>query len=320
MPRVTTGARLHFGFVNLSLARPQLYGGLGLALAEPRIAVEAAPADGIEAPPQLATVAERAVALLDVPGAEVRLIEQFPRHVGLGSGTQLALATLTAVARAHGLAAAPRRRAPDLGRGGRSGIGVGTFEEGGFVLDGGHPTDLFTTGRPADGEWTVPPVAARHEIPADWRFLLVRPSVEIGRNGDGEEASIRSVVEEADPAVADDVARITVQQLLPAIAQGDVAAFGAAAGRINRLNGSWYADEQDGVYRPPVGAVVERLREAPAVFGAGQSSWGPTVWGVTTATHAEAAATAGRDALDAAGIDGDVSVVAGRNSGATVEE
>ncbi|MEF8756831.1 MAG: beta-ribofuranosylaminobenzene 5'-phosphate synthase family protein [Halobacteriales archaeon] len=320
MPRVTTGARLHFGFVNLSLARPQLYGGLGLALAEPRVTVEAAPADGVEAPPQVATFAERAVALLEVPGAEVRLVEQFPRHVGLGSGTQLALATLTAIASAHGLAANSRRRAPDLGRGGRSGIGVATFEDGGFVLDGGHPTDLFTTGRPADGEWTVPPVAARHAIPDDWRFLLVRPSIEIGRNGGGEEASIRAVVEAADPEVADDVARIAVQQLLPAIARGDGAAFGAAAGRINRLNGSWYVDEQEGVYRPPVGAVVERLSEAPAVFGAGQSSWGPTVWGVTTASQAEAATTAGHDALKTAGVDGDVSVVAGRNSGATVEE
>jgi len=55
------------------------------------------------------------------------------------------------------------------------------------------------------------------------------------------------------------------------------------------------------------------------VYGAGQSSWGPTVYGITDAAHADAAHEAGREALDAAGIDGDVRLVAGRNHGARVD-
>jgi beta-ribofuranosylaminobenzene 5'-phosphate synthase len=320
MARVTTGGRVHFGFCNLSLSRPRLYGGLGVALAEPTLTVSATPAPVVDAPPQLASYAERAAALLGVPGADVELVEGLPRHVGLGSGTQLALATLAAVAAAHDEPAAPRSRAPELGRGGRSGVGVAAFEAGGFVLDAGHPTTLFTTGRPADGEWSVPPVAARHEVPDEWRFVLVRPAVEPGRDGDDEDASLRAVVEDAAPSVADDVARVVVQRLLPAVADGDVADFGAAAARVNRLNGRWYADEQGGVYRPPVGALVDRLGEAPAVSGAGQSSWGPTVWGVTTAAQADDARDAARDALVAAGVDGEVTVAAARNAGASVTE
>jgi beta-ribofuranosylaminobenzene 5'-phosphate synthase len=319
MARVTAGARLHFGFCNLSLARPRLYGGVGVALAEPSVTVVAEPAATVDADGPLAGYARRAVDLLGVDGAAVELVEHLPRHVGLGSGTQLALSTYAAVAAANGVDDAPREHAPALGRGGRSGVGVAAFEAGGFVLDGGHPTELFTTGRPADGEWTVPPVAARHEVPDDWRFVLVRPAVEAGRDGEREDRTIRTVVEEADPAVADDVATTVVQRLLPAAAGGDAAAFGAAAARINRRNGAWYADEQGGVYRPPVGAVVERLDESPAVFGAGQSSWGPVVWGLTTAAGADDAAAAGEAALDAAGVDGDVSVVAGRNEGARIE-
>ncbi|ESS05396.1 MAG: hypothetical protein A07HB70_02439, partial [uncultured archaeon A07HB70] len=72
-------------------------------------------------------------------------------------------------------------------------------------------------------------------------------------------------------------------------------------------------------YRPPVGEVVASLAEESAVSGAGQSSWGPTAYGVTDADRADAAREAGERALDAAGVDGRVRVVAGRNEGRRVE-
>jgi len=43
MARVSAGARLHFGFCNLSLSHERLYGALGLGLAEPRVVVDAEP-------------------------------------------------------------------------------------------------------------------------------------------------------------------------------------------------------------------------------------------------------------------------------------
>jgi beta-ribofuranosylaminobenzene 5'-phosphate synthase len=129
---------------------------------------------------------------------------------------------------------------------------------------------------------------------------------------------MRSVVERADPGIAEDIARLVTQQLLPAAATGDRAAFGDAIGRLGRLNGAWYADEQGGVYRPPVGDVVASLSGSPAVFGAGQSSWGPTVYGVTDAENARAAAAAGERALTEAGVDGSVTVVDAADSGARV--
>jgi len=211
------------------------------------------------------------------------------------------------------------RRPRARGRGGRSGIGVATFEAGGFVLDGGHPTARFTTDRPQDGDWTVPPVAASHPIPDDWRFLLVVPDSDPGRSGDLEDESIRAAIERADPEIADRVAGLITRRVLPAIAAGDADRFGEAVAEIGRLNGAWYTDEQGGVYRPPVGELVDSLSGAPAVYGAGQSSWGPTVYGVTDAARADAAREAGREALDAAGIDGDVRLVAGRNHGARVD-
>ncbi|WP_254271998.1 beta-ribofuranosylaminobenzene 5'-phosphate synthase family protein [Haloarcula marina] len=321
MATVTTAARLHFGFQNLALAHDRLYGGVGLALDEPRLVVSADPADAVECPdPAAEPYVRRAVDALDVPGARVEIRERFPRHVGLGSGTQLALASLVAVARAHDTTADARTFAPRLGRGGRSGVGVATFEHGGFVVDGGHPTERFTAKPPAEGDWEVPPVIAHHDVPAHWRFLLVVPDTDPGQSGRAEDQSMRQAVERADPGIGDEISTLLTRRLLPAVANRDRRAFGAAAARLGRLNGAWYADEQGGVYRPPAGALVERLTDAPAVTGAGQSSWGPTVWGLTDTDGMDAARKAGEAALEAAGVDGEVSVVAPRNVGASLDE
>jgi beta-ribofuranosylaminobenzene 5'-phosphate synthase len=317
---VTAHARLHFGFCNLSLERERLYGSLGVGLDRPQVRVTATPHDGVRCDhPVVRDYAERAVDLLDVPGADLTVEGAFPRHVGLGSGTQFALATLVAVARATDAPADVRELAPDLGRGGRSGVGVATFEDGGFVLDAGHPTARFTTARPDVGEWSVPPVAARHPLPDDWRFLVVVPDTPAGPSGDAEDRSMRSVVESAPPSPSDRLAGVIARRVLPAITESSAERFGAAVADIGRLNGTWYADEQGGVYRPPAGELVAALDDDPAVYGAGQSSWGPAVYGVTDAERVASARTAGRAALDAAGVDGRVLVAAGRNHGATVD-
>ena len=329
MARVSVGARLHFGFCNLSLSHERLYGALGVGVAEPRVIVDAEPAEvvSVDSVPagadpsvraDLREYATTAADLLGVDGARLRLRESLPRHAGLGSGTRLAAATLAAVAAAHERRPRVRERAPALGRGGRSGVGVATFEAGGFVLDAGHPTARFTTDRPADGEWTVPPVAARHAVPDSWRFLLVRPDADPGRDGDAEDGAMRTAVERADPALSDRIGGIVTRRALPAVAAGNAERFGVAVAEIGRLNGAWYADEQGGVYRPPVGDVVASLSGSPAVFGAGQSSWGPTVYGVTDAENARAAAAAGERALAEAGVSGSVSVVEAADDGARV--
>ena len=321
MPTVRTAARLHFGFQNLALAHERLYGGVGLALEEPRLVVEAERADSIDCPDEGAQpYVRRVVDRLDVPGASVTVHERFPRHVGLGSGTQLALAILIAVVRAYDRTADARTVAPELGRGGRSGVGVATFERGGFVVDGGHPTERFTAEPPAEGDWDVPPVVARHDIPSDWRFVLVVPDTEPGQSGSEEDRSMRTAVERADPGIADQISALLTRQLLPAIATRDRRGFGGAAARLGRLNGAWYADEQGGVYRPPAGGIVDRLADAPTVTGAGQTSWGPTVWALTDTDGAQSAREAGYRALEAAGVTGDVRVAAPRNTGATLAD
>ncbi len=316
--RVSVGGRLHFGFGNLSLANERLYGSLGVALEAPRLSVTVERADSVTAPSECNSLTETVCEQLALPGATVTVDQSLPAHVGLGSGTQLALAITAGIAAAYERPVDVRNIAPQLGRGGRSGIGVATFEDGGFVLDGGHPTTRFTTDRPVDGTWSVPPVTARHRIPADWRFLVVLPEADAGHSGQTEDDSIRGVIERADSRPADRIAGLIVRDVLPAIATANADRFGSAVAEIGRLNGTWYADEQGGVYRPPVGEIVETLAAEPAVYGAGQSSWGPAVYGITDTNNAAAAREAGLAALEQAGLDGEVVLSEGRNEGAIV--
>ncbi len=328
MVGVTTGGRIHFGFDNLSLSHERLYGALGVALEQPRTTLEATATDVIRVKvssdipdrteQDTRQYVERVCELLGVPGATVRVTEALPRHAGLGSGTVLALSTLVAISQTYGRAPKTRERAPMLGRGGRSGIGVGAFERGGFIFDAGHPTARFTTDRPCDGDWTVPAVVASHSIPDEWQFLLVNPDIEAGRSGNEEERSMRTAIEEAEPGPADRISGVIIRRLLPSVVEARVSDFGAAVAEIGRLNGSWYTDEQGGVYRPPIGEIIASVSESAAIHGAGQSSWGPTIYGVTSTQQAQMAKEAGQAALEAAGVGGDVRVVDGRNRGAQV--
>src|SRR2546430_13491710 len=74
-------------------------------------------------------------------------------------------------------------------------------------------------------------------------------------------------------------------QLLPAIAEADLPAFGAALAEVQRITGGWFAPAQGGVFAPgQTGEMVERLRDWGAA-GVGQSSWGPAVYGITASAQ-----------------------------------
>ena len=81
--------------------------------------------------------------------------------------------------------------------------------------------------------------------------------------------------------------------LLPALADADLARFGSALTEIQSITGRWFAPAQGGTFTPgPTEELVRRLAEWGAA-GVGQSSWGPTVYGIVDGEEA-GAALAGR--------------------------
>jgi len=309
---VVAAARLHLGFLDMNGALGRKFGGLGLSIDAPATRLTLRPAETMEA---TGPDAERARALLEnavaalAPGKRYRLtIDQaIPPHSGLGSGTQLALAIAAALRRIEDLPQHVEADAALLQRGARSGLGAGLFTRGGLVVDGGR-----------GAETTTPPVVSRLAFPEDWRILLVSDPAAIGLHG-AEERKAFAELPPFSEADAGKLCRLVLMQALPAAAEADFAAFGAAVTAIQAIVGDYFAPAQGG--RRFTSAAVEnllgRLAEAGAT-GVGQTSWGPTGFAFAP-NEAEARRLEARvrDAAERNGLS--LAVVAGSDRGARID-
>lgn len=305
---VRAPARLHMGFLDLNGSLGRRFGSLGVALEELSTCVTAHPTETISArgpeAERAAGFARQALTRLGIDsGVEIVVERAIPGHSGLGSGTQLALVVATAVARLFNIEWPLREMARDLGRGGRSGIGLGLFEQGGFLVDGGR-----------GGQDTPPTVIARLEFPAAWRFVLVFDQSFQGLHGDQEKQAFANLPRLTEARSAE-LCRLTLMQAMPALAERDVRGFGSAITVIQEIVGDHFAPAQGGRFASPRVSRALSWLTAQGAAGVGQSSWGPTGFALTNSeTAAHSLARAARAAF--ASDDLLFMVCAGRNQGA----
>jgi len=273
---VEAPARLHFGVLDLRGDLGRRFGGIGAAVPAPSLLLEARRAAELKAEgPDAGRALEFARRFAQHHGLDLRLHfclhRSIPPHAGLGSGTQLALAVARASAELCGLPTDVMSLAHAVDRGRRSGVGTWTFAYGGFVLEGGRA--------PGGGARRVAPLLARLPFPDAWRCVVAVPRGKPGLAGDDEAAAFARLPTPGAREV-ERVSHLVLMQLLPALAEADLAGFGAALEEVQRITGGWFAPAQGGVFAPgETGELVERLRAWGAV-GVGQSSWGPAVYGI----------------------------------------
>jgi beta-RFAP synthase len=321
MTRVTAPSRLHFGLLRLPAAgfdrwpgldgSPGLpvrqFGGVGLMVDRPGLAVRVEPASDWSARGPLA---ERAIGFArrvvgTLPAADRRpfrvVVEYAPaEHTGLGVGTQLGLSVAKAIAVEIGCSWSAAELAIRTGRGERSAVGVHGFERGGLIVEGGK--------LPGDA---ISPLVARIEFPSAWAVVLFTPAVGPAWHGGHEQqAFARLATAGPSPAETEALCRLVLTGLLPALASEYLETFGEAVYELNARAGDAFAAAQGGRYAgPAVAALVGRLRAA-GIKGVGQSSWGPTVFAITSRDEAHRLS----------GRFGDVAaVVAAPSAGAVVE-
>ncbi|MDD1676177.1 MAG: DUF98 domain-containing protein, partial [Methanomicrobiales archaeon] len=238
-----------------------------------------------------------------------------PEHAGLGSGTALALSAAVALRTLANDPLPVRELAPMVGRGGTSGIGTAVFEQGGFVVDGGHS---FGKGsqkidfRPssASGGIRPPPVIAHHCFPEDWNIVLATPRCSAGISSAEEQGLFRKYC----PVPRGDVQEIcheVLMRLLPGLVEHNLDLFGSSINRLQELGFKKIELDQQPVL---IHSLLAGMRSAGAA-GAGLSSFGPTVYAITD-SRAEPIASAMRELLGEGG--GNVWITGGRNSGAGI--
>jgi beta-RFAP synthase len=273
---VEAAARLHFGVLDLRGSLGRWFGGIGAAAPAPTLRLSASRAASLEVE---GDDRERAGGFarrfLDhyriASGARIHVERTLPSHAGLGSGTQLALAIARALAELYELSPEVTALARAVGRARRSAIGTWTFAGGGLVVEGGRRHQGDECG----------PLLARLPFPPTWRCVLAVPEIASNVSGYLEETAFDRLPPPAESDV-ERVAHLVLMGLLPAVVDDDLPAFGSALSEVQEITGRWFAPVQGGTFaRGPSETLVRRMREWGAA-GVGQSSWGPSVYGMVT--------------------------------------
>ncbi|NBR05688.1 MAG: hypothetical protein EBT92_07945 [Planctomycetes bacterium] len=276
--RVTTGSRLHFGFLNLTPnnipfwndlnGNPTLpvrrFGGIGLMIPNPGISILAEIANSwsfqgghLQRVEECARKMQAYCELNNIQLKPCKIIveKSAPHHVGLGTGTQLALALGKALLLANGFDMPTKELGPILGRGNRSAIGLYGFDHGGLIVEGGKSKDD-----------KISPLISNLPWPSDWQIELHYDSEKPGVHGVEEVNAFKEIMNASkDEELLSANPRNALLGILPAIVSKDLDAVRKYIFDMNMRTGR--------VFEPFEGKD-KVVTEGMADF-CGQSSWGP---------------------------------------------
>lgn len=323
---IKTPSRLHLTLIDLNGSLGRIDGGVGLTLKEPQLVLEMKPGtngiqiefeDSQKLTPNLindyqdkiTTSAHRMMEHLNMDGEfSFKVHETYPSHSGLGFGTQLSLAVGKLLSDFAGQEIEVPQIARIVGRGGTSGIGVASFDKGGFIIDGGHHQGEKPEFLPSSASnASPPPILARYDFPEDWKVVLVIPYINKSVSGKKEV----NIFQEYCPIDLREVQRLShllLMKMMPAVLEKDLDAFGNSVNSIQEMG---FKKIENQLQKPIIGEIMQVLRDADAP-GVGMSSFGPTIYAVTDSP--QDIVSAARDAL--AEVGGNIIETMAQNHGA----
>ncbi|MGP8320926.1 MAG: beta-ribofuranosylaminobenzene 5'-phosphate synthase [Methanosarcinaceae archaeon] len=316
MIKITSSSRLHLTLIDLNAGIGRVDGGVGITLDSPHMCISAEKADHVEITGKshlsnrMQTAAEAVIP--DGAGVRITIEEDMPDHVGLGSGTQSALSAATAVNELYDLGNSTRELAIAVGRGGTSGIGVASFENGGFLVDGGHRFSNKCAFSPSAASHADPaPILFKHDFP-DWDIILALPDAKGAH--DMREVDIFKQVCPIPLREVQDVSHTILMQMMPAIMEGDIENFGCA---VNHIQTVGFKRREIELQSQTVRDIIEFMQDS-GTYGAGMSSFGPAVYGfIDSKVQGKRIKNDVQDILDGT-IGGSVVITRANNRGATI--
>jgi beta-RFAP synthase len=286
MLRVEAPSRLHLGQLDLNGSLGRMYGGIAVALESPRIVILAEEHDelivrGFDSKRVRAIAGDFLLKAGIGRGARLEVEEAIPVHVGLGSSVQLRLAVGTALARLYNMDFTIEDIARITLQGFRTDACLGLFKYGGLTVASGIPKEFDMP----DAEFYIPPVIFQHPFPDDWHFIVVTPETATEFRARREHISL-DVLPPIPPEDVGLICRLLAMQLLPALLEESIDSFGQALTEIQWTIGKQFVSVQGGLYsHPSAEGIIRQLLNSGAT-GAGQSSWGPTVYGIVEGEQA----------------------------------
>ncbi len=310
MLKITTPSRLHITLIDMNASKGRVDGGIGIALDKPYIGIATEKSERIE----IAGISEHtermrksaAVLLPEGEGIRISIEKDYPSHIGMGSGTQAAMAAGMAVNRLYSLGLSLREIAIKVGRGGTSGIGVAAFEKGGFILDVGHKFSEKRSFLPSSASKLPPaPVLLRRDFP-DWDIVIAIPE----QRGVSSKNEIDIFRKECPVPLreVEMLSHIILMQLLPALVEEDIVTFGKGINSIQEIG-----FKKREVELQPISEKLMQALIGQDAYGAGMSSFGPTVY-----AFGEDAENLRKISEEFIGEKGQVFITKARNEGARI--
>lgn len=266
---IETPSRLHFGIVNINNPNYPMYKCAGCALKDIKLIAEFEISDElilenftrvdlIERLKQYASKFEKKIIF--------RILKEIPSHIGLGSTTQICLSFAFAINKVNNTYFDPYKEAKELKLGKISGIGIAAFICGGFIIDTGKINEIAR-------------IEFRNEFPEDWVFVLLRDlGMSKGLTEDIEYEVIKSLKPSPDERIKEMYSLL--ENMKDSIKDKDVETFGKTLTRFQYLVGLNFLEYQGGIFmNKKMEDLIEFLLKNGA-YGAGQSSWGPTIYGL----------------------------------------
>lgn len=307
--KVNAPAHLHAGNIDLNGELGRVYGTVGFTIDRPSVVVKIEKASSIEANDIYAKrFTEILVRSFGLEGARITVERSFYAYAGLGYITSLCFAIGVGLSYIYNLGLSIEDIALTVKRGLVTALGLYSCKYGGFIVEGGFRRDMKDS--------MVPPLVYRGDIPEDWLFVVAVPIGLIKRNVEFRERYEGEILGRVymDSSTASYLSRLVLMKIIPSFVERDIEEFGKALTEFNRRLGYTWSEYQGGVYSSP---IVEKGIEIMLkyAYGACQSSWGPTFYGITDDERkARALVDELKAFLDGYG-GGDVFIARGRNKG-----
>lgn len=326
---INTPSRLHVTLIDLNGRYGRIDGGVGITTQNPRLELEAQ--EGFEDvqiefqnhenlskdtiddyQDKIFQATSKINEYLKVEdGYHFKVKEVFPSHSGLGSGTQLSLAVAKLILEMNDQDLPTPQLGEIVGRGGTSGIGVASFSDGGFIVDGGHKKTIKKDFLPSSAsKASPPPIIARYDFPEDWKIIIAIPHVKRRVFGDGEV----NIFQKYCPIPLGEVQELThllFMKMMPAVLEGDLDYFGESVDNIQNIG---FKKIELKLQNPFIKELMFNLKQAGAA-GVGMSSFGPTVYAVTDTNTNEICRAAQESMQDK---EGEILVTSASNHGAEI--
>ena len=316
--QVKTPSRLHLGLLDLDGGLGRVFGSIGIGVNYPNVILTMNRSkrlvfygEGSEICKQFITRLRKKYDITE--NVTLNLKHKIPEHVGLGSITQITLAVATSFAKIFHIKATINDLALVMDRGSVSGIGTAIFQHGGFVIDGGKKIgkNKYTI-KP-----NIPPILFHHAFPEDWMFVVAIPDVKRGFT-DKEEARAFKRLPTMPPYDVGRICRLIMMKVLPSLMENDIENFGDALTRIQSIVGKNFSPIQGGTYSSiEVKKCIESMTRLGA-YGVGQSSWGPTSYGLVKGKRQAKSVQSSLQTLLDERVGGQVFIVKADNKGAQI--